>query len=57
MTADLVRMPEIVQWILDRRRSGLSYRAIAAKLNENGAPTKYGTVEPDLFMEARGIEP
>ena len=33
---------EIVQWILDRWRSGLSYRAIAAKLNENGAPTKHG---------------
>ena len=34
---------EIVEWILDRWRSGLSYRAIAAKLNENGAPTKHGT--------------
>jgi len=33
---------EIVQWILHRWRSGLSYRAIAAKLNENGAPTKQG---------------
>ena len=33
---------EIVQWILDRWRSGLSYRAIAAKLNENGTPTKHG---------------
>ncbi len=34
---------EIVQWILDRWRSGLSYRAIATKLNEDGAPTKHGT--------------
>ncbi len=34
---------ETVHWILDRWRSGLSYRAIAAKLNENGAPTKHGT--------------
>ena len=33
---------DIVQWILDRWRSGLSYRAIAAKLNENGTPTKHG---------------
>ncbi len=32
----------IVHRILDLWRSGLSYRAIAAKLNENGAPTKQG---------------
>jgi len=34
---------EIVQWILDRWRTGLSYRAIAAKLNEDGVPTKQDT--------------
>ena len=34
---------EIVRQILDLWRSGTSYRAIAAKLNENGAPTKHGT--------------
>jgi site-specific DNA recombinase len=33
---------EIVRQILDLWRSGTSYRAIAAKLNENGAPTKQG---------------
>ena len=33
---------EIVQWILDRWRSGLSYRAIAAKLTADGVPTKQG---------------
>ena len=32
----------IVRQILDLWRSGTSYRAIAAKLNENGAPTKQG---------------
>ena len=33
---------EIVRQILDLWRYGTSYRAIAAKLNENGAPTKQG---------------
>ena len=33
---------EIVRQILDLWRSGMSYRAIAAKLNESGAPTKQG---------------
>ena len=31
---------EIVQWILGLWRSGLSYRAIAAKLTADGVPTK-----------------
>ena len=41
----MVPVPEelaIVRWIVDRWRTGLSYRAIAAKLNEDGVPTKHG---------------
>ncbi len=41
----MVPVPEelaIVRWIVDRWRTGLSYRAIAAKLNEDGVPTKQG---------------
>ena len=34
---------EVVRQILDLWRHGLSYRAIVAKLNENGAPTKHGS--------------
>ena len=34
---------KIVRQILGLWRSGLSYRAIAAKLNENGVPTKHST--------------
>ena len=54
---------EIVQWILDRWRSGLSYRAIAAKLNENGAPTKqgarwyHGTVARIVHSGGNGTKP
>ncbi len=33
---------EIVQQILGLWRTGLSRRAIAAKLNEDGVPTKHG---------------